>query len=155
MADLDLWLKFSKSITYADDTQTGVSGRILKLIIKKMEEDALNVLKFMASNGLVANPKKTTLLFLNLRKGMDLITINIGNEKITQEKNAKLLGMTLADNQTWKCHISGKGGVIANLNKRLFKLTRLRNHISQDCLKKSLKAYTLQKLDMVSNCVAQ
>ena len=44
---------------------------------------------------------------------MDPITINIGNEKITQEKNAKLLGMTLADNQTWKCHIA----ILDNLGK--------------------------------------
>ena len=33
-----------------------------------MEIDAVNVLKFMASNGLVANPKKTTLIFLNQGK---------------------------------------------------------------------------------------
>ena len=44
--------------SYADDTKTSVSGRILKAIIRKMESDALMVLKFMASNGLVANPKK-------------------------------------------------------------------------------------------------
>ena len=58
VADLDLWLSYSKISSYADDTKTSVSGRILKAIIRKMESDALMVLKFMASNGLVANPKK-------------------------------------------------------------------------------------------------
>ena len=33
-----------------------------------LEEDANNVLKFMASNWLVANPSKTTLMFLNLKQ---------------------------------------------------------------------------------------
>ena len=72
VADLDLWLSYSKISSYADDTKTSVSGRILKAIIRKMESDALMVLKFMASNGLVANPKKTTLLFLNLKKKIEL-----------------------------------------------------------------------------------
>ena len=53
------------AFTYADDTSSSVSGKDLDEIIKKMEIDAVIVLKFMASNGLVANPKKTTLLYLN------------------------------------------------------------------------------------------
>ena len=31
-------------------------------------QDANNVLKFIATNGLVANPSKTTLMFLNLKQ---------------------------------------------------------------------------------------
>ena len=53
------------AFTYADDTSSSVSGKDLDEIIKKMEIDTVIVLKFMASNGLVANPKKTTLLYLN------------------------------------------------------------------------------------------
>ena len=33
----------------------------------KLEEDAANVLKYMASNGLVANANKTSLIILNLK----------------------------------------------------------------------------------------
>ena len=47
-----------------------------------MEIDAVKVLKFMASNGLVANPKKTTLIFLNQGKvEEEEIWIKIGKEK--------------------------------------------------------------------------
>ena len=60
VSDLSDWLEFSKVFTYADDTSSSVSGKNLQDIIRKMESDAVNVLKFMASNGLVANPKKTT-----------------------------------------------------------------------------------------------
>ena len=35
------------------------------MVKSKLEEDALQVLKFMASNGRIANPKKTALVFLN------------------------------------------------------------------------------------------
>ena len=102
-----------------------------------MEEDAINILKYMASNGLVANPKKTTLLFLNLKKKKDgPIIINIGKEQITQVQSAKLLGMKMEDNQEWKEHIKGAGGIIPSLNKRLYMMKRLRNHLSETCIKK-------------------
>ena len=65
MADLQLYLKHSKVTTYADDTKTCVSHRILQEVIRMLEEDAKNVLQFMASNGLVANPKKTAFMILN------------------------------------------------------------------------------------------
>ena len=55
----------------------------------------------MASNGLVANPSKTALLFINNKVKGDPIKIKIGNVEITQEKSAKLLGMTMDDNQSW------------------------------------------------------
>ena len=39
---------FAKALTYADDSTTSVSGKNLEDVIKKLETDALNVLKFMA-----------------------------------------------------------------------------------------------------------
>ena len=52
-----------------------------------LEEDALNVLRFMASNGLVANPKKTAFIVLNHKQdyNIDPLSINIGTEKIKAE----------------------------------------------------------------------
>ena len=65
---MDLWLKHSKTVTYADDTMSSTSAR-------QLEEDAQNVLNVMASNGLVANPKKTALVCLRASNG--------GNDKST------------------------------------------------------------------------
>ena len=43
-----------------------------------MEEDALLVLQFMASNGLVANAKKTSFLLLNCKSaGPDITSVFI------------------------------------------------------------------------------
>ena len=58
----------------------------------------------MASNGLVANPSKTAILFLNNKVIDDPIKIKIGTTAITQEKSAKLLGMSLDDSQCWNTH---------------------------------------------------
>ena len=119
-ADLTDWVKYSKLFNYADDTASGMEGKILELIIKKLEEDADLILSFMASNGLVANPKKSVFMILN-QKGTteqsQMETIRVGDTRIIQEKNTTLLGMKLQDDLGWKEHFHGKNGLISQLNK--------------------------------------
>ena len=52
VSDLSQWLKHSVAGTFADDTQSSVSGFDLQTVNSKLEEDALLILKFVASNGL-------------------------------------------------------------------------------------------------------
>ena len=79
-----------------------MSDKDLEVVLIKLEEDGQNVLKFMASNGLVANPKKTCFVILNQRVRKDeIISIKIGNDVVPQEKSAKLLGLTVDSNQGW------------------------------------------------------
>ena len=77
---------------------------------------------------------------------MEPISINIGNEKIVQESSAKLLGIVLEDNKSWKAHMLGCGGVISSLNKLLFQLRRLRNHLNDECLLKVANSIYTSKL---------
>ena len=137
VSDLSRWLKHSVVGTYADDTQSSVSGNLISEIKRKLEEDGNQVLKFMASNRLIANPKKTALIVLNhkLEIGNEL-SITIGKESITQVKCAKLLGITFEANLKWSEHIYGTGGLISCLNQRLFFIRRLKNTIGQKALLK-------------------
>ena len=50
---------------------------------------------------------------------------------VQRQTSAKLLGMTLDENRSWKTHVSGTGGVISSLNKRLFVIRKLKNHLNQ------------------------
>ena len=102
-----------------------------------------------ASNGLVANATKTTLMFLNEKKGNSIqqpISIQVGNATVTQEKNAKLLGVTMDDTQTWKSEIYGKGGLLSNLNSRQFIVKRLKNTIDNLSLKRIVDSIYSSKL---------
>ena len=54
----------------------------------------LDISHTVASNGLVANPTKTTFLIIN-NKTKSMNTIRIGDNVINQEKSAKLLGMQM------------------------------------------------------------
>ena len=65
---MEMWLKNSKLTNFADDTETHCSSKDKNEVKNFLEEDAINILKFMASNGLVANQTKTELLILNEKK---------------------------------------------------------------------------------------
>ena len=75
------------------------------------------------------------MLFLNLKKAErgkeDIISIKIGKDQVNEVKSAKLLGITLTNNQTWNEQICGTGGVISCLNQRFYLLKRLKNKINQ------------------------
>ena len=77
------------------------------------------------------------MIILNQKVRKDeVITIKIGNEQVSQDKSAKLLGVTFDSNQGWKTQIYGTGGVIMSLNRRLFAIRRLRNHLDNKSLSK-------------------
>ena len=70
----------------------------------------------MASNGLVANPSKTHLMFIKLKQSEDeLEEILVGNISVKQVKHAKLLGMTIDDDLEWKTHVEGMSNPISKL----------------------------------------
>ena len=64
------------------------------------------------------------------------ITIKVGTSNVTQETNAKLLGINIDENLDWKTQISGQGGMVSALNSRLFLIKRLSNYISKKRLMK-------------------
>ena len=143
-SDMEVWLKYSSALTYADDTSSSITGKTIEEVKMKLEEDANNVLKFMASNGLVANPNKTTLLILN-NKGKEKVKIKIGEALISQVEDAKLLGVKIEDNQDWYKQIQGPGGVVSALNQRLFLIKRMKNHINNEQLKKVANSIWMSK----------
>ena len=64
--------------------------------MSKLEEDGEEILKFMASNGLVENPTKITLLIMN-NKEEGAVQVTVGNALVLQEKTSKLLGVKIDD----------------------------------------------------------
>ena len=141
------WVMSSKVYNFADDTSSSLAHRNLDMLLKLLEKDAEAILKFMASNGLVANCKKTVFMLLNFKNEVnETIKIRVGKNEIAQEKSTKLLGMTIEDNQNWKEHFSGKNGLISTLNKRLFAIRRVANFIPNDKLIQLAHAIWMSKL---------
>ena len=65
---------------------------------------------------------------------------------VVQEQSTKLLGMTINENMTWKEHFYGKNGLISALNKRLFTIRRVSNHIPRYKLLQLAHALWMSKL---------
>ena len=83
----------------------------------------------MASNGLMANHKKTVFMLINHKdQNTEKIKIRVGNNEIKQESSTKLLGMNIQDDLGWKEHFTGKNGLFSCLNKRLFAIRRIKNY---------------------------
>ena len=72
--------------------------------------------------------------------------MKIGKSKISQEKSAKLLGMTMESSGEWNNHISGVGGLIPMLNKRLYVIKRLRNHLNDKNIQKVAESIFMSKI---------
>ena len=151
VADFEFWLKWSVAKTYADDTMTRTTAKNKEELIRRMEEDACNILKYMASNGLIANANKTSLVILNLKK-KDVVPnnplqISIGNATVSQVSEAKLLGIKFNQKQKWNSQIQGSGGVVSSLNKRLFVIKRLKNHVGISSLNKLVDGLFTSKIN--------
>ena len=126
-ADMELWLKSSKVFNFADDTTTDTKGKEPMDIKLKLEKDAINALQFMASNGLVANQKKTEFMVLNEKVKTGLLDdIAVGDVIIKRTTSTKLLGIYIEESQEWNEHVKA---LKSTLNQRLFVIRRLMNQI--------------------------
>ena len=146
VSDLQDWLEHSTAPTYADDTTTGTSGFSLGQVLKNVEEDANKVLQYMASNGLVANAKKTSFLLLNYKQCDPKISVKIGSESVIRESTATLLGIKFQDDQRWKAQIHGRGGVISSLHSRFYIIRRMRSHLSMKAVLKLVDGIFMSKV---------
>ena len=114
--------------------------------MRKMEEDADQVLRYMASNGLVANATKTSFLMLNHKRPAKELSLKIGEAKVVREKSATLLGLKYQDDQMWEEQIFGKGGLLSALNSRMYIVRRLKSHLSTKALTKIVDGIFTSKI---------
>ena len=116
------------------------------ILVQDVEEDANKVLQYMASNGLVANAKKTSFLLLNYKQSDPKISVKIGTESVIRESTATLLGIKFQDDQRWKAQIHGRGGVISSLHSRFYIIRRMRSHLSMKAVLKLVDGLFMSKV---------
>ena len=144
-ADMGLWLKHSKSTNFADDTETDYSGLTKEDIKKCLEEDALRLLSFMASNGPVANQSKTEFLVLNEKNKTDgsLYQIRVGDTTVTRTESTKLLGILIDEAQSWRHHYKAQKTA---LNQRLSVIRRIKRQLPKEKIMTVVHSLWVSKL---------
>jgi hypothetical protein len=132
--DLPIVVKNCICILFADDTQLFIAGKPNQLpkLIRKLEFDLQNVLKWMNENGMKLNVAKSQFIVLgnghNLSK-IGQLQINIDGTIITSQDTFKSLGLTVDSRLTWVDHINK---LSRNLHLSARSLYPLRNLLTEN-----------------------
>eukprot|EP00095_Tigriopus_kingsejongensis_P009268 maker-scaffold361_size196684-snap-gene-0.20 protein:Tk09268 transcript:maker-scaffold361_size196684-snap-gene-0.20-mRNA-1 annotation:"hypothetical protein TcasGA2_TC011954" len=103
-------------------TCLGLSNLLQDNLYAKFGEDSTQVLRFMASNKLLANPQKTNVMVIRNNLSLKPRSFKVGNHSIYEQDNIKLLGVNFAANLSWNYHVTT---LISQLNQRIGLLKRL------------------------------
>ena len=100
----------------------------------------------MASNHLVANPKKTGFLLIRRTQSTPPCTIKVGDVDIAEEETHRVLGLTISNTLSWTNHVYGKGQLLSSLHQRIGALKRITYHLPTKFLPQVAQAIVVSKL---------
>jgi len=143
---MELWTRHANIRGYADDTASSVSATTEDEVITKLEEDADQILRYMASNYLVANAKKTGFLLISRTRSSSQQSIKIGTESVLESDAHRILGLMVNNRLTWKDHVFGQGELLSSLNQRIGALKRLSFHVPSKYLAQIAQAIVVSKV---------
>lgn len=117
---------------YADDTLLAVSGDCVETSVQKMNDELINLEKYLRRNKLKINVQKTKAMIISNHSrtknvDKDNITLIIENKKIEIVKQFKYLGVVLDENLTYKEHFIT---IQKKISKKLFFFSRIAAQIS-------------------------
>jgi hypothetical protein len=128
--DLPQCLNNCKSILYADDTLLYYSAKSTTELEAKINADLQSLSHWLNNNLLTLNYEKTKfMIFTNRKQSFINVNITIQNEKVSQEKSMKYLGVTFSEDLSWHEHIDK---IISKINQRLGVLRRIKDFLDLD-----------------------
>ena len=98
-------LNVAKFILYADDANIILTGENMNEIEEQLSILTAALLKWVDSNGLVLNLKKTNYMIFSRRKVDRNINLIIANTHIQCKSEARFLGVIVDDKLNWSQHI--------------------------------------------------
>ena len=144
--DMPKCLKFCNSVIFADDTTIFVSGKNLKFLYRKLNEDLKRLSNWFNSNLLTLNAEKSNyILFRTKNKQIDYSgKVMIDGNEIRRVSSTKFLGVLLDEYLDWNLHVKTLLNKLAignySLNmcknmlkthtKRLLYLSNIQSHIN-------------------------
>jgi len=113
---------------YADDTFVIVEADNEEDLREKLEEEGENILRFFASNRMVANASKTAMVVFRQPSDRAQFQIKLRGEAITETSGEKLLGVQIQSDLKWTKQTDK---VVSEVNYALSVLSRLKDHLRQ------------------------
>ena len=129
VGDAELWVDAGHVTAFADDTMILVEADSMDELRWKLETEGGKVLRFFASNRLIANPSKTGLLVFRPKVTANALTVEVvlGGEKIVESSEQKVLGIIIDKDLKWAKQTDKIAG---ECNYRLSTLRRLRYYLN-------------------------
>ena len=107
--DLPNCLTNSYPRMYADDTHLTYADKDVNILQSCLNEDLLNISKWLITNKLTLNMTKTEVMLIGSRQKLNTLTtslvLNINGTPINQVSTSKSLGLVIDANPTWGSHI--------------------------------------------------
>ena len=122
VADMELYCPEAQICGYTDDTTVSVTAKSLDSVKEKCELAVNNLLTYMVINKLSCNNDKTHILVLKHGQVDRTLTFDIGEAKIKESKEEKLLGVWVSNDLKWTHHIEK---LESNLRSRLYSLRKM------------------------------
>ena len=146
MADIQEYIVYSSVEGYADDVNSITVGETEEEVVKLMEEDAKNMLSYMAINKLAANEQKTQVMIMG--KKVKSREVKIGESQIQTQSCVEILGVKMNQDLSWKNHLEA---IKSSLDQRIGLLRRLSFNMPRSVLKMLADALCFSK---VRYCIA-
>ena len=123
--DLFCFVQETNICSFADDTTPFAVSNDIEDVIIKLEHDSLIILEWFESNYEKLNADKCHLLFSGYK--FENLWVRIGNQKIWEESNVKLLGVNIDNQLKFDSHIND---LCSKASKKLSAMTRLAKYLS-------------------------
>ena len=147
--DLPSVLSHTRCSLYADDTAIYCSNQSTAQLTEFLQEDLLEVEKWLNTNKLFLNVKKTKIMLFGSRPLLDntaLTPVKINDEELEVVRCFKYLGLFLDQNLSFSEHISY---ISTKVSQSLYMLSRTREYMSE---KSALTLYCSLILPLISYC---
>jgi len=146
VSDMQLWMDSADIHSYADDTSTSVSSKCETEVIRKLEYDAENFLRFTASNNPTANPDKTGFLFIRTTRSTLRASVRVGGTTVEETDHHRILGIIVNNELSWNDHVYGNGALLQSVNQRVGSLKRVSGHVPRAYLGQIANAIVSSKI---------
>ena len=142
--DLPDSLEITEPAMFADDTNLTVTGETSAEIQNKLEGEIQNVLKWLRTNKLTLNEKKTEYMLIGSAKRLkqiqnDLI-IKINDHVIKRVYNKNVLGLEIDDKLKWTEHVEKQS---KKISCSIAMLRNIKPYVPQSTLQTMYKSFLL------------
>jgi len=127
--DMPKCLKFSRAVMFADDTTIYVTGRNVRFLYRKINEDLKKITQWFKDNSLSLNIEKTSyILFKNMNNRSNFNgNIYIDGKAIQKVNQTKFLGVYIDEHLNWNSHVQH---LSLKLASGIYSLNMTRNMLS-------------------------